>query len=217
MGKYGRSESVVFNGRTYRRYPDAKHRTTRVYFARAVKRGGVARPELLHRAIWESVNGPIPDGHHIHHKDGNPLNNEISNLECITRSDHLREHASAPERVARSRASLGAARIAAAKWHGSDEGRAWHAEHGRNVMAARPLVPCTCEQCGARFKSKDKNAKLCSGKCRAAKRRDSGLDNELRACTECFAPFSCSRFSKQTCCSRSCGIRKGNRTRRGDV
>ena len=24
----------------------------------------------LHRHIWEAHNGPIPDGHHVHHKDG---------------------------------------------------------------------------------------------------------------------------------------------------
>ena len=29
----------------------------------------------------------------VHHKDGNPLNNEISNLEVIDRKEHLKQHA----------------------------------------------------------------------------------------------------------------------------
>ena len=29
----------------------------------------------LHRYIWEKANGKIPEGHHIHHKDHNKINN----------------------------------------------------------------------------------------------------------------------------------------------
>lgn len=43
---------------------------------------------FLHRYVWEKNNGPIPPGYHIHHKDGNKLNSEISNLECLSASNH---------------------------------------------------------------------------------------------------------------------------------
>jgi ribonucleotide reductase alpha subunit len=43
---------------------------------------------MEHRLIWESVNGPIPDGYDIHHIDGDTYNNDIDNLECLTHSDH---------------------------------------------------------------------------------------------------------------------------------
>lgn len=30
--------------------------------------------------MWEAANGPIPDGYYIDHIDGNPLNDDLSNL-----------------------------------------------------------------------------------------------------------------------------------------
>ena len=38
---------------------------------------------LTHRLIWESIYGPIPKGHVVRFKDGNNLNLQIENLECI--------------------------------------------------------------------------------------------------------------------------------------
>ena len=42
--------------------------------------------------VWEKHNGPVPKGMVIHHKDRNPLNDSVDNLEAMTRADHLREH-----------------------------------------------------------------------------------------------------------------------------
>ena len=47
---------------------------------------------LLHRYIWEKVNGYIPKGMVIHHIDGNHLNNNINNLECLTHLEHGQRH-----------------------------------------------------------------------------------------------------------------------------
>jgi hypothetical protein len=61
-----------------------------------------------HRLVWEMFNGPIPEGHVIHHKDGNKRNNSIENLECLPKgehhSHHMREIAREPERIERARA-----------------------------------------------------------------------------------------------------------------
>ncbi len=43
-----------------------------------------------HRLIWEYVNGPIPHGRVIDHKDGNGSNNNISNLEPVTQQVNVR-------------------------------------------------------------------------------------------------------------------------------
>lgn len=48
----------------------------------------------IHRKIWENVNGKIPKGHHIHHIDGNPYNNDLSNLMCVTAEQHSEIHES---------------------------------------------------------------------------------------------------------------------------
>jgi hypothetical protein len=42
----------------------------------------------VHRIVYEAFNGPIPQGLEINHKDGNRLNNRLSNLEAITKSEN---------------------------------------------------------------------------------------------------------------------------------
>lgn len=44
------------------------------------------------RLVWENNNGAIPDGMIIHHEDRDSLNDEISNLRCLTRAEHIEEH-----------------------------------------------------------------------------------------------------------------------------
>lgn len=39
-----------------------------------------------HRIIWTLVNGPIPEGYVIDHIDGDPSNNRLENLRCVTPS-----------------------------------------------------------------------------------------------------------------------------------
>lgn len=48
---------------------------------------------LLHRYIWERFYGQkIPEGYVIHHKDHNPHNNSISNLQLMTIDEHNKHH-----------------------------------------------------------------------------------------------------------------------------
>ena len=42
------------------------------------------------RIIWILVNGSIPDGLIIDHKDGNPLNNQLDNLQLLSNPQNLR-------------------------------------------------------------------------------------------------------------------------------
>jgi hypothetical protein len=46
----------------------------------------------MHRLMWEMFNGSIPVGHVVHHKDGNVRNNNIDNLELMTRAEHCAHH-----------------------------------------------------------------------------------------------------------------------------
>ena len=55
-----------------------------MYFQRKGKR--------LHRTVWKYHNGEIPKGYHVHHKDGNKLNNELQNLQYATQSENMKEY-----------------------------------------------------------------------------------------------------------------------------
>jgi len=44
----------------------------------------------LHRLVWETFMGDIPEGLQINHKDGDKSNNNLSNLELVTPQQNLR-------------------------------------------------------------------------------------------------------------------------------
>ena len=50
------------------------------------------KANINYRKIYESHYGKIPNGHHIHHMDGNPFNNDISNLQCVSPEEHAEIH-----------------------------------------------------------------------------------------------------------------------------
>jgi len=198
-------EIAVWNGKTYRRWPEAKQRSDRVYFQRSIK-GGV---EYLHRAVWESVNGEIPSGKEIHHIDEDPGNNDIANLECLTRAEHLERHPWSDDRMSAQLAHLDSVRHLTKAWHSSPEGIEEHRRIG--AMAYRGFVPSqkSCAHCGCDFMTKKMGDldMYCSNKCKSAARRASGVDNELRLCPCCKCYFSANRYSKTETCSRSCSNR----------
>jgi hypothetical protein len=44
----------------------------------------------IHQLVMAAFQGAIPDGYEVNHKDGNKLNNRLSNLEYVTRSENSR-------------------------------------------------------------------------------------------------------------------------------
>ena len=46
----------------------------------------------LHIYVWEYNNGNIPKGYEIHHKDHDKNNNEIDNLDMLTKKEHMKIH-----------------------------------------------------------------------------------------------------------------------------
>lgn len=88
-GNTEKSELVVFNGIRFRRY----FKDPKKYFW-PTNTWVFVGP--LHRAIWMASHGPIPKGCDIHHKDENPLNNDLSNLEMLTKAEHRKRHRKPP-------------------------------------------------------------------------------------------------------------------------
>lgn len=198
------AESIEFRGDVYRRWPDSPHRTDRVYFTAT---GG----KRLHRAIWEVANGPVPPACDIHHIDGDPSNNDLANLSCLPESAHHALHAEAmgDDERERRRRRIESIRPLAAEWHGSEAGREWHREHGRQTWVGREARPGTCEHCGGAFETKDRKraTRFCSSKCRSYARKASGVDDVQRTCPVCDSVFTINRYAVGLTCSRVCGQR----------
>lgn len=50
------------------------------------------RHNSIHRDLYAYCFGDIPDGHDIHHIDGDASHNYIENLLCLTRHEHMKLH-----------------------------------------------------------------------------------------------------------------------------
>jgi len=49
--------------------------------------GNTTRYRYKHRVVWESLHGPIPDGHVVSFKDGDKLNCHPKNLQLLSRGE----------------------------------------------------------------------------------------------------------------------------------
>jgi hypothetical protein len=77
---------VEFNGKRY-------HKANNGYWRASTKLpDGRQRKTYLHRDVWEFHMGPIARGWHVHHKDHNKDNNELTNLELLDSTEHWRRH-----------------------------------------------------------------------------------------------------------------------------
>lgn len=163
-----------WDGGLYRMWPSEKY----------VSRGG----KRLHRYVWAAAFGPIPAGCHIHHRDGDVLNNRLSNLECMPASQHLSEawHDSRRNIPAGQHFSA-TAREKAAEWHASEEGRLWHS---RKAVAEQSWTkwkrePKNCPQCGVEFNAlvrKSGHMQIyCTSTCKVAAYRERKLGNKWAA------------------------------------
>lgn len=203
-------ESVRFKGITFRRYPESPNWAERCYFVPGIadRQNGWLR---LHEEIWRHANGGavIPDGHEVHHVDFEPTNNDPSNLVCIPRAEHKDLHRERGRQRGRERGWPTAALAAAAAWHGSEEGRAWHSGHGAASWNGAEYRTSACEQCGAAFETRHRadTERFCSNNCKSAWRRASGIDDVDRTCGWCGEAFRVNRYAKSKCCSRQCAQR----------
>lgn len=202
-------ETVVYDGFTWNRYPDARRRSDRVYYKRTVKKDGKYYPQTLHRYIYEKAHGEIPKGFHVHHKDGNPNNNALENLECLSAAEHVHKHPYTAERLEEQKIHLDRVRPLTKTWHKSAEGRAKHKEIGALSYKNFKPEPKACAYCGKVFlpHAVGNRDKFCSNACKSAWRRQQHIDDEERTCPVCGKSFFVNKYSDKKTCSRSCANR----------
>ena len=159
-------EVIIFNGIKYKLMGTRKY-----YLSQSNSNKGRKNPKGLHVAIWEFYNKKeVPKGYHIHHKDGDTFNNDISNLECIPAKQHLSEECKKNWQNAKYRKralkQLKEASEKAKEWHKSEEGRKWHKEHAKTSILAAKKYKHICKECGKEYFNTRKNtAKFCCKKC----------------------------------------------------
>lgn len=124
----------------------------------------------LHRHVWETYNGPIPEGYHVHHIDENRANNEIDNLALMPGVEHLKKHMSEPERIEKSRQNIAKAMESARAWHGSKDGYAFHSQLAKEYWDKMIPETYVCTQCGKEYESRAVHRKgnhFCCNNCKA--------------------------------------------------
>ena len=52
-------------------------------------KNGIRHQVRVHKLVWISFVGPVPEGYEINHRDENPNNNALSNLELLTRKENI--------------------------------------------------------------------------------------------------------------------------------
>jgi len=60
----------------------------------------------LHRLLWEEANGPVPPGHVLRFRDGDPMNCAPDNIEPVTRAENARRNQDTDRAVASRLARL---------------------------------------------------------------------------------------------------------------
>ena len=167
----------------------------------------------MHIFVWEDYNGKLPEGYEVHHKDFDRSNNDISNLQLLTASEHRKLHADLltdEQRDWRRKNLNETARPKAIEWHKSEEGKAWHREHYAEMSAAlHQKHQYTCLNCGAEFTG-ESGSKFCSNNCKSAYRRKQNKDTIQSTCILCGKSFTTNKYKPGKTCSASCRAKLGH-------
>src|SRR4030042_879850 len=201
--KSEKHEKIIFEGLSFRRYPDSKRRSDRVYFKASLPQG---KNKYLHVAIYEKYKGEIPEGSHIHHIDGNTFNNSIDNLQCLNSIEHISNHYAEYYKNNKRKIQKHLAEISplTVVWHRSQEGREWHRRHAKNSFKYEK-EKYKCLQCEKEYIAVTTwQNKFCSNNCKSAYRRKMGFDNITKICSICNKEFTVNKYYKTKTCSRRC-------------
>lgn len=165
------------------------------------------RRQWLHRYTYEREVGAIPEGCHVHHKNGDRDNNEIENLACLEGAAHRREHLS--DATARGRTPESLARLAEMRWLAASARRGLYV--GPRKQRKGLVRKVVCNTCRTEFELKKTDSDrtvYCSEKCSQHTRlvyTDAfyAAERPCLHCGESFAPGIRAAGSKQFC-SSSC-------------
>jgi len=180
---------------------DDTHQKFNGVIYRKNKKGHYANFLPIHRAVWIYHNGEMPEGdYEIHHIDTDKANNDISNLQCLTKAEQHRVHMkTAPAREHICKNCGKKVTSTSTKGHvGCYSKDCLHALSYKKRHETR-----TCALCGKKFSVyKYSHTKCCSQSC-AAKLLRSTPSNNVKNCPVCGKEFE-TKVSNQIYCSNYC-------------
>ena len=165
--------------------------------------------ELQHQLVAGRRRGSGSDGLHVHHRDGDSLNDAATNLVLLPKAEHHRLHAAGTHPLATdgTRANRDA-RIDKLRATVTGAGNPNHSHglfDGQGVTTTRP-----CPQCGVDFTSIARQF-TCSLVCRDAWHAEHPREQVI-ACSECGDPFIAGSAAGLYC-SAPCQVRARERRR----
>lgn len=208
--RHENAEIAIYKGDKYRRLPESTRKKARNYFKRTIKPDGRTTVAYLHREIYKNEVGEIPDGNHIHHIDKNPLNNDVTNLQCLTMQEHHSLHSreycnTHKEKI---RANLDRIRPMTKVWQQSEAGKAHYIKMGTLSAQKREYKHLICAECGKEYTSNGPNTKYCSVKCakvwQMLERKNPEAYNVERTCIICDKGFMVNKYRNIKTCSKEC-------------
>ena len=200
-------KSIIFNGVKYNLVGQGRY-----YLSTATTNAARKNPKGLHVAVWEFYNGrEVPEGCVIHHKDYNTLNNDISNLECLSVAEHNEVHRQRRSKFGSSEKQLKhleKIRELTKEWHASEEGKEWHRKHSKEEMDKKRHIEI-CTECGQEFETCGTGTicRKCQNKLFQRKLRNQRYGTVFgqifkRVCPVCGTEFETTVARKKYCCKK---------------
>ena len=165
----------------------------------------------IHRAVWAYYNGEIPDGYQIHHIDENPANNGISNLQCLTVSEHRRIHNQvAPVRTFTCQFCGKIFEVRSSAIHSTNYSVKFCSDicrqrHKFIEKTGSAFEDRTCVICGKIFKAEKRTStQTCCRKCTARVRFSRPQPKITATCEICGETFETNKSNPSRFCSDKC-------------
>ena len=153
----------------------------------------------LHRFIWIYFNGEIPEGYDVHHRDFNHDNNDIENLELVTKDEHKKIHLARKVDCRPAKKTKFICVVCGSEFEAVNRGN--NSYCSEECKKKSKLETRTCEICGNAFSAPiGSSQKFCSESCYHQYRRRS----ETKKCPVCGKEFKIHPSRKKIYCSTKC-------------
>ena len=148
----------------------------------------------------------------IHHIDHDTLNNDLTNLTIMSKSEHMSMHQKELLLDENYKSAvikrLNKIRVLGAAWQSSEEGKEYHRKAAKLQWENPTIFKCNCLFCKKIFDSVRSNGLYCSESCGLKYRRSIGKYMVAKQCEYCKKQYAAA--SKKT---RFCSISCSNKNR----